>query len=366
MKTALIFTLQWSDNYGTVLQAYALQQALKSLGVQGVVAPVYPESDGLTRRFVGRSLSATVHKWRNLYWKSRRSGWFSDFRRRYFDYGGLSPIVRTKISKCDFSCFDALVFGSDNIWGAENRIDGRDAEVFFALGIRHGNKIAYAPSSGGNLMIDPLRNVVVDLVRRGGFRKISCREQSSVTAFLEAGILSVRVPDPTLLVSAVDWHQIEEPIDGASACVFGYDLGHVNERRVRDVCLTLADGDGRKMSVCYPNDWSKNEKQGIPMTPGQWVWRVRSARCVVSNSFHGVVFSIIFHKPFLYLPISGEKSRQNGRADEMLDLCGLQARRLESGRDCKAQMESEINWDLVEERLKPFREKGFDFLRENI
>ena len=364
MKKALIFTLQYSDNYGTVLQAYALQEALKSLGLSAYIAPIMPKRPNVLRRFVGRTVNDTIQKIRQEYWHCRRGRFFKGFRSDWFDYGGLERICFSDVPKTDFSGFDALVYGSDNIWGAANRVDLVDAEVFFALHVNHPHKVAYAPSSGGNLMLDPLKGEICSLVKQGGFRHVSCREETSVRAFREHGINATKVPDPTLLLGESDWSGVEEPCDGEGV-VFGYDMGHENQKSIRGICAELANGGGN-VRIVYPNDWRRNEKEGCPMTPAQWVWSIHHAQSVVANSFHGIMFAIIFQRPFLYVPIVGRQERYNGRAKEMLKLCGLESREYRPSIDAASQMNAIIDWRDVEKRLSQFMAEGFVFLRKSI
>ena len=364
MKKALIFTLQYSDNYGTVLQAYALQKALRQLGMSACIAPIMPKRPNVFRRFIGRTVNDTIRKIRQEYWHCRRGRFFKGFRSDWFDYGGLGRIWFSDVSRTDFSGFDALVYGSDNIWGAANRVDPVDAEVFFALNVDHPHKIAYAPSSGGNLMLDPLKDEICRLVKLGGFHHVSCREETSVKAFHEHGINATKVPDPTLLLDESDWSGVEESC-GAEGFVFGYDMGHENQKGIRGICRELAHGEG-DIRIVYPNDWRRNEKEGSPMTPSQWVWSIHHARSVVANSFHGIVFAIIFRRPFLYVPIIGIKERYNGRAKEVLQLCGLESREYRLGIDAVSQMNAQIDWWDVENRISRFRTEGFDFLKKAI
>lgn len=364
MEKALIFTLQYSDNYGTVLQAYALQKALKALDISACIAPIIPARPNVIRRFFGRTVNDTIKKIRQEYWHHCRAKFFKRFRNEWFDYGGMGRICFSEVPNTDFSGFDTLVYGSDNIWGAANRIDPIDAEVFFALHVDHPHKIAYAPSSGGNLMLDPLKDEICRLVREGGFRHVSCREETSVLAFREHGINATKVPDPTLLLDESDWSGVEESC-GAEGFVFGYDMGHENQKSIRGICRELAHGEG-DIRIVYPNDWRRNEKEGSPMTPSQWVWSIHHARSVVANSFHGIVFAIIFRRPFLYVPIVGIKERYNGRAKEMLQLCGLESREYRLGIDAVSQMNAQIDWLDVENRISRFRTEGFDFLKKAI
>ena len=366
MKTAAIFTFQWSDNFGTVLQAYALQAYLKKIGLDSSIVPLVPDTMYEFKKYFGRSIDACLIKWRRLLSSCERDrrNKFAAFRQKFFEYRikGLLPF-----SQCAGHEFleDLLVFGSDNIWAPDVvQIGEAQGDVFYGKSIRHPRKIAYAPSAGGDLRSSPHRDVVAECIRSAGFKAISCREDSTVAVLRDAGLSAVRCPDPTMLLKAKDWRDIAD----SSACptgeyYFGYDLGHCNERSIAGICADLAETDSAQYRVCYPNDWKRTLESGCAPTPQQWLALIDNAKGIVTNSFHGVMFSIIFNRPFVFVPIVGEYERLNARAYGIIDR--LKAENCIYHKGCSVGellSRCRVNAELLSE----FRKTGIDYLESAL
>ena len=366
MKTAAIFTFQWSDNFGTVLQAYALQMALRKLGLDSSIVPLIPDTMCGIKRFMGRNLEACIIKWKRILTPSERDRRrkFGAFRHEFFNYSvkGLLPFGRCAGHRFDE---DWLVFGSDNIWAPDVvQVGETQGDVFYGKSIKHPRKIAYAPSAGGDLRQSPHMDDAVECVRAAGFKAISCREDSTVAALKAAGIDAVCCPDPTLLLDAEDWRAVED----ASACpsgdyYFGYDLGHDNERSVADICGDLAAADSSQACVCYPNDWKRTIAVGCAPTPQQWLALINHAKGIVTNSFHGVMFAIIFHRPFVFVPIVGENDRLNARAFGIIER--LKAENCIYQRGCSV-CEQLYRCRIDDSALSAFRQTGIEYLKQAL
>lgn len=365
MKTAAIFTFQWSDNFGTVLQAYALQTAIQSIGLEATIVPLMPSSAVGIKRFLGCGLHATCVKWRKLLSAAERDrrAKFDSFRKRFFNYGNAMHLSFPECRRHSFK-ENILVFGSDNIWAPDVvRLGEEQGNVFYGKAISHPAKIAYAVSAGGDLRKNPLKGNVAAEVRASGFKAISCREESTVEALKSCGIEAIHVPDPTLLLDSRDWDYVED----ASLCpqgeyYFGYDLGHKNSLSVAQICADLASENGCDFKVCYPNDWRRTISAGCAPSPQQWIALLRHAKGVITNSFHGVMFSVIFSRPFVFVPIEGEKSTLNTRAMGFLSYVGGQERALGAGSGVAEILNRQPEFDCLE----MYRSKGFDFLRKNF
>ena len=365
MKTAAIFTFQWSDNFGTVLQAYALQTAIQSIGLEATIVPLMPSSAVGIKRFLGCGLHATCVKWRKLLSAAERDrrAKFDSFRKRFFNYGNAMHLSFPECRRHSFK-ENILVFGSDNIWAPDVvRLGEEQGNVFYGKAISHPVKIAYAVSAGGDLRKNPLKGNVAAEVRAGGFKAISCREESTVEALKSCGIEAVHAPDPTILLDIADWNRVED----ASLCpkgeyYFGYDLGHKNGRSIVEICSELAKKSDCEFKVCYPNDWCRTISSGCAPSPQQWVSLLRHAKGVVTNSFHGVMFSVIFSRPFVYVPIEGEKTTLNARALGFLSHVGGLDRVLDDNCDVPRIMKQKPTFPSIE----AFRSLGFDFLMKNF
>jgi len=101
----------------------------------------------------------------------------------------------------------------------------------------------------------------------------------------------------------------------------------------------------------------------------QWLWEIKTAKTVVTNSFHGVVFAIIFKKTFITTLVEGEFSEMNDRVYTLLKSVGLENRILEQYDEDRIQSllveGKKIEWDVVEKRVCEMRRQGYSFLRHS-
>ena len=95
-------------------------------------------------------------------------------------------------------------------------------------------------------------------------------------------------------------------------------------------------------------------------TPEQWLQNYRDAKYIVTNTFHGTVFAIIFRKPFVTILQTGESSSQNGRMISLLSMLGLKDRIL-TDLPLEETISKPIDWKRVEKNLSQYREKTNNF-----
>ena len=368
MKRIGILTFQWFDNYGTALQAYALQLALMKLGCNVRIIPVAPAAESTLHRLVAKSASATIQKWNKILregWNCHHNG-FKRFRDRYFNYGGLSPLAFDEATQMTFDD-DVIVFGSDNIWSwGCYSTNPAMASVFIGDGIKHARKVVYAASTGGRISCDPHCDDTIARIKAAGFARVSLREQANVDIFAAHGIKAELVPDPSLLLDANDWEQISPLKADVGDYVFGYDLGHSGGVGIREGCDIVAKTLGCEVKIPYPLKWLRDKSVAVKPDPSQWISLIRSARFVVTNSFHGVMFALIFNRPFAFVKInaSGEKGELNMRAFDILKTTGLEDRVVESKIGLECVMGTTIDWGMVNAKVAKFRQTGIEYLNE--
>jgi hypothetical protein len=98
--------------------------------------------------------------------------------------------------------------------------------------------------------------------------------------------------------------------------------------------------------------------------PLEWLGYIKSAKFVITNSYHGTLFSIIFKKPFVFVGLSGAKAGFNERADSLLKGLGLQDRMMNSfDLDLlKSVVAEEIDWDSVDQKVMRWRESANQYI----
>lgn len=93
---------------------------------------------------------------------------------------------------------------------------------------------------------------------------------------------------------------------------------------------------------------------------------ILSSKLVVTTSFHGVVFCILFHTPFVYVPLSGKFEKGNSRVLDLLDLLNLQSRIYLPISNINTIIESYIDWKTVDVLLKGKQKESFEFLQKSL
>ena len=249
----------------------------------------------------------------------------------------------------DYACFLA---GSDQIWNF--RIPGADARYFLPFA-KPEKRYSYAASFGSDDLPEQAKAWVGQQLSQ--FRELSLREESGCAIVKELTGREARVClDPTLLLSREDWDSLtaEETPEEPYALLF---LLKYDEELVRAARET-AQREGialRVITAAFMPQlgiaaWNET---GVC----QWLSAIRHARYVFTHSFHGIVFSLIFGRPFQAALHKGELSTRNGRVEELLSQLQLTAALTEP-----VQPEYETLWAC----LGPKREASLAYLRSVI
>ena len=205
------------------------------------------------------------------------------------------------------------------------------------------------------------------------FSGISVREKEGLSVCRKAGYFNAKVVlDPTLLLERSSYLSLlkdKNSIFSRKTCL-GYFLNIDSLDAIPwNEYLNLCNDFGLEPRVIP----LQGSEQCIPAKfvftpdPYEFLQAYRDSNCIVTNSFHAVVFSIIFHKPFIALEQSGDTSIQNSRIHNLLSLVGLESRiyRCNKG-SMSEQMDRPIDWDIVMEKLNVEKQKSLSFLQEAI
>ena len=256
--------------------------------------------------------------------------------------------------------FDAYVVGSDQVWRAiyVPCIGNYFLDFTFHWNVR---RIAYAASFG----IDRPEytqaeiNICRQLVPK--FDSISFRESNGQKIFEEFGWSDANyqmVLDPTMLLYASDYEEFL-PKQGKNdrSHIFYYVLDKTQEitKVLDDIHQIL------KIPLCGIS----NIQSGYKPLPSieSWLFDINSANFIVTDSFHGMVFSILFHKPFVVI-VNGKRGAE--RFQNLLSLLSLDERLLTSIDNLKVILEKNINWEIVDAKLNSLREKSLEFLTNSL
>jgi hypothetical protein len=358
-----IITFHAASNYGAVLQAFALQVFLKQAGH----SPFFIDYHyGITqkglRKYIARTPRKTLSRWADVY----RQYVFAQFRKQYLNLSDNSYLSADDLLENPPSA-DAYICGSDQVWNPSFLKNRKDELAFFLeFGAEEIRRIAYAASIGGSVIPDNWKNRFSQHLNRFNF--VSVRENVAVTALSSLSHTDiVWVPDPTLLLNREDYENNLTLNVREKSNVFSYILGRIvppSVIQIRDYVCELLAAD---YVETYKRDSLGILVEGVP-DPCRWISLLRSSQFVVTNSFHGTIFSILFKRPFIVLPLNGPSASMNVRIISLLSRFGLEDRFITEfdSRLISELCTNEINWDLVDNKINAFREVGAEFLSKAL
>lgn len=371
MKIAII-TFQASDNCGSHLQAYALQEVLEHKYNQEVQvidfsSPAQQEMYSIfvpTKRFrdVLRNilrifLYPVLKKEQNEFRKFWR--FFNLTPKRYEDSIELSELDGK---------FDVFVCGSDQIW---NYHAGDYADAYLLDFVHKSKKVAYAVSMGQAILNDNPEHATKYKKLLADFSAISIREFKSKEMIQAITKLPVKIClDPTFLLDSSDYDKLMSTkplIKGKYIFCYAFFYHKMFVENVLRLSRRLG------MPV-YMIDRKQNiikgaGRAGIKLTPHTgteaFLNIFKYATLVFTTSFHGTAFSVNFKKNFWYLNETGGEG--DGRATSLLRQLGLMSRyvtpaEIEQINDLLAP----IDYTLPYEKLRELRSDSFKFIEENI
>lgn len=294
-----------------------------------------------------------------------RDGRFNKFVEKYFTnlskpYSGWENLVRESAKN-----YDVFLCGSDQLWLPNNL-----GSHFYTLEFAPENKpkIAYATSFGVSQIPERQKKATTKYLNR--FQYLSTRELAGQKIIQElTGKTASLVCDPTLLFDAKGWAQmlperkvVEEPY------VFCYFLGTHEEHR--KAANEFKKRTGLKLVTCpYLDNFVEKDQQFgdiqlFDMDAADFVNLIRHAEYILTDSFHGSVFSILHHKKFMTFNrfAAGANSR-NSRIDSLCTLLGLSERRFNGN---VMDVEKDVDYAGVEERLSELRADSIEYLENAL
>jgi len=304
-----ILTYHYAYNYGAVLQAYALKTYLESCGHTVEVlnyntSQLFRKKRSLKSRF----LSFAWNCIRFFIGGRKKNKTFATFRKDFLLVSSkemknaeeLKTFIKT-------NKFDAFVVGSDQVWNPV--INGRDSNYYLSFAISE-LKISYAASFGmSSLDKADLASVRENLER---FNAISVRESTACDILKSAGVSKEAsvVLDPVFLLNKSDWSGIasERLIPEKYVLCYVMPGDSKIEANISSYANKLRDRYGYKVIYLGRKEYYRFKNDGKDMigaSPADFISLIKYADVVLTNSFHGTAFSIIFNKQFLSFKNSG-------------------------------------------------------------
>lgn len=336
MKIAIL-THPLGANYGGILQAYTLFTYLRKQG-HDVTVLNRTSNKPFFQRIIKSVLVALHHpRYNNPRYKH-----LVGFVRKYINY---SKPISTDIQLQKYvasNAFDAVVVGSDQVWRTGFAM-GYGYNYFLDFVPADVRKISYAASFGLNNWEYSKEQTTRVKQLISGFNAISVREDEGVTLCIDnLGIKAEHVLDPTMLLYAEDYASVTSSRLVNEDYVFVYWLGSAEEKKK---AIEQANIFGKKLV-----DISLRGSEAlIPVE--DWLSCIKYADHVVTDSFHGCVFSILFQKQFT---VCANNSGGNGRLKSLFTMLGINP------------TIGHIDYKIVSELLDKQRTHSYGFLNKAI
>lgn len=353
-----ILTFHCAHNYGAVLQAYALQEHLCSLGHEVYIIDYRP--------------NYLVEPYKVFSWKRIPKGLLGikvllgecvrlpRYIKRYRSFNSFISknmhLLPSDFQNAEWN-MDVFVFGSDQIWNKSicgDRFDLMYLGAFKAA--EHKKKIAYAASAGQTNDFLPV------LYYLHKFSAISVRETSLCNVLAtEANLEVSTVLDPTLLVDVGAFEKILKKPNVPQKYVLVYQvyLSDETNRKVIKIAEDIATQIGGVV-IDLSFQMSLRARYCRSASPEEFLGYIKYADCVVTNSFHGTAFSIILEKSFYTVKVN---SSIDLRAYSLLKKLSLEERFIEQS---TTHLFSKIDYAAYREAISLLRMDSREFIDKNL
>lgn len=353
MKIGII-TFHSAHNYGAILQCYALQEFLKTYGHNvHVIDYNLKEINKYYKwfdiaRFKTRHLKTIIKECLILPQRRRRYVGFNRFKHTYLNLFS---------SNCECqNYFDLVIIGSDQVWNI-NLTGGFDSFYWGkSIDVSQTKLISYAASME-EYWGEPKDKIASTLLKR--FSSISVREESL------KGIISNLLPlrrvdvcvDPTLLLAPNLWEKLSTNIYNNKPYLLLYQVR--SSKKVYDYAKSVAKSKGLKLVCLSAAVGAKNTYHIAGASPSDFIGLFKNASFVIATSFHGTIFSLLFHKEFITLKLGDGKDSRYSELLCQLDLLSRLKGINEELNNCES-----IDYDVVDKKIQEMKESSVKYLEQ--
>ena len=348
MKVGVI-TFHWATNYGAVLQSYALVKHLNNLGYEAEDINYVPRRIKLRLRF----FDLYLRRFNNI----RRESKFKSFRKKFLKVSKKTYKNNNSLHKITNE-YDAVITGSDQIWNESFLTTAeKKPTLSYFLDFVPENviRMSYAASFGTNTLTQAHKTFALNELEQ--FDAISVREQNAVDMLKAQGINAVTVCDPTLLIDVGEYECIaQEAKDKSKVELFNFMLRQGRESTDKTLDYVLNEALKGKTNL----------GQGI-MPVEDWVWKIKNSDFVVTDSFHCMVFALLYHKPFI--AVNDKNCSMNARINTLAQRMGVTERVIDSfdaKRIDQLIENTAIDWEFVDNAKNEWACESTEFIKNSL
>lgn len=369
-----ILTLPLKTNFGGTLQAFALQKVIEDMGHQVETINYRDKSNSDFRKLLSTAKQMIVSRKKNYYFTEKQASSIGNLHQNFIKSNiNYSTEINTfKELKKYFkkNSFDAVIVGSDQVWrlAYSSRIESFFLD--FLLKNKDIIKVSYAASFGlDEWQYDSKQTKNIKKYIKS-FNNVSVREKSGVS--LCDRYLDVKaecVMDPTLLLNKEEYLKLSSSNDNENeGKIFSYILDKNVEKELilqrTSKVLNKEIFSSQPIKVKKENMLISSLDDYLYPRIENWLYSFQAADFIVTDSFHGTVFSIIFNKPFLSIV---NVERGASRFQSLLILFKLEDRMIYTVSDISDNLIREkINYSEINKKIKQQKKYSNDFLFKSL
>src|SRR5574344_331263 len=341
MKIGIVTMWNAMDNYGGILQTYALQKYLRNQGHDAYVIRFVQRFgwEKELKTFIKNILCKIglyqQSKWEIAKNKAKERS-FDIFRKNYISLSKREYHTLNDIRK-HYPQADAYITGSDQVWARNIEKNPFEKRYYLDFGLDATMRIAYAVSFGSADFPCGDLNTFKKLVNH--FNKVSVRENKGIEFCNKIGTDAVRCVDPTMLLNAEVYKGLMKQRKHSEDYAYFYTVNVSSPEEIYWAELRDYFQNTGITSVVTTASGYKSAEEIFPdaeydySTVEEWLANIYYAKVVITASFHGVVFSILFKKDFIYIPLKSILSIGNDRIYDLLHLYGMESRIANNSKD---------------------------------
>jgi hypothetical protein len=376
MKKIGIITLNGYSNYGNRLQNYAVQELLKSLGFYvetilvsqtlkasnrkiGKICRIYKLINLSPKEIIIKMIRKFTYIFNNNNYvkcQNKRIEYFKLFSKKYILETDFELSIN-KIPENISDRYDYFITGSDQVWNPNLK---KDLSIYFLSFAPRNKRIAYAPSFGVSYIYKDLINFYKE--RLLDMSSLSVREKDGAKIIRE--LIGKYVPvlvDPTLMIPKEQWLRIAKAASNKpkSNYMLTYFLGEItinNKNYIKNIA--------KKNNLKIINLLDLKDRETYQIDPSGFIDYINSASLFCTDSFHGVVFSIILETPFIVFDRESNLGSMYSRINTLLTTFKLKSRNINNIK-CIDQI-FRVDFSHIAPILEIEQRKTIDYLKKAL
>lgn len=317
------------NNYGALLLAYALEKTVIKLGYDVETISYLPDEVKYPwKTSIIKKIGVRTYLMRLFYFMIfiiPRNFSFSNFRSKMVS---SNLVYNDKTISEIKDKYDKIIIGGDQLWNC--KINYYNENNFLPFVKNREKKVVYAASIAQDKMREDLADTFKELA--SDFYYITTREKRATEIIKEIiGINADRVADPAFLLSAAEWQSLSDNYDSITGnFIFVYQVQ--SDKELINFAEKLAKDKNCYIIYCpFPLKKQIKCKRRPYISPEKWLFYIKNSKYVVTDAFHGTVFSIIFNRPF-FSQISSYGKDTSSRITNLLEVFSLENRLLVDGK----------------------------------